>query len=354
MIMSGCDDNVFEYGTVDGVAWGIYFTNNQEDSSTDTHSGDNNIFRNIIFSNCNRQIALHSDSTAGGTTSDGTKLINCTFYNPSQFAADISEVSHTMTNWTATNCIIDDVATAGAKIGSISFNYTDIWNSWATSIGTNSVNINPNYVNAGAGNFEPQATFASIDAPRISGAEYDSNGLTVANERDTTTTIGAVKHADETVSEPPAVTEFYPTGDAASKGASEANDVSQWTTVGQVTVATNADSNDGSWSVEVLATGTAYERITLPTAALTAGQQYTFTWDEKLVQGSHCRVVLNDADGSTQHFNHSVVSGTWASQSEVFTAVQSGAAQIELHAVVNDLGAVGDGFLFDTASIVES
>jgi hypothetical protein len=196
MIMSGPDNNIFERGHVDGVSWGIYFTNNQEDNSSDTEVGNNNIFRNVIVENCVRNvivencvraIAFHEDSSSGTVVQTGNRIYNSTFYNNTLFAQYIGATGHTITDFDLTNNIIADDgsgAFSGDRIGDLTFDYTNLWNTWTTTLGTNSTNVNPSFTDLIE--FSPETIMPGIP---ITNVEYDLNKL----ERDAVNpTLGAV------------------------------------------------------------------------------------------------------------------------------------------------------------------
>jgi len=74
----------------------------------------------------------------------------------------------------------------------MAFNYNTFYNSWTTGIGANDINEDPQFVDSANGDFTPQNA-ALIVAPKLFGVEYDYN----EEEREDTTTIGAIKHDNE-------------------------------------------------------------------------------------------------------------------------------------------------------------
>lgn len=175
--------------------WGVRFLTSSEDLAA-TDAGNNNTFRNNIFRNSHTEYGnfvawFYADTVPGENPPNDNQWINNTFDNFDYM--NYNSVLGIGTGNVMTNNIINDVTIEIGGNGAIVNTYTNnlIWGSWATSIGTGSVNINPSFTI----DYEPTATFSTIRKVPISGVEYDKNGL----ERNATlTTVGAVLHGDET------------------------------------------------------------------------------------------------------------------------------------------------------------
>lgn len=102
-------------------------------------------------------------------------------------------------NWDTTNDawnnIIQGVATkdlpTSLNTDGWQFDYNDMYSSWTTSLGTNSMSVNPDL----DASYKPNTTFTSIDVPFIAGLEFDYDGF---KRNQTLTTVGAKRHDDET------------------------------------------------------------------------------------------------------------------------------------------------------------
>jgi hypothetical protein len=200
-LRDGAHDNVI-YNLIGEGANGIDFTATTEPAlptpgvQSDQGSAYRNKIINSVFkNNSNAHIYVKAEDGYAGVVEDN-EIINCVFWRTASgglFTKANKTDGVTYSGNTIKNCIIQNIASAGTEIANFTFDYNNIFNSWATGIGTNSSNVDPNFVDAANNDFEPQAVFTSIDAPRISGAEYDYND----NERSATTTMGNTNHQNE-------------------------------------------------------------------------------------------------------------------------------------------------------------
>lgn len=190
---SGGDQNVFENLTVHDTHQFIRFNLNGE-SDTDPDIQTNALIKNCLVYNVKNVITANS-VIAGVSAPSGNKLANCTIYNADNMFwqwAGTGSVAFGLNK--IEDCIIDDVTALNKDevVVGWTYDYNNIWSSWATTIGTNSLNVNPNYVDLI--DFEPTNDLL-VAGKFINNVFFDRNGL----ERNATlTTIGQVIDSSET------------------------------------------------------------------------------------------------------------------------------------------------------------
>jgi hypothetical protein len=183
MFRDGANDNVVEQCLFEnGVSRGaISFMDTSEEGYGQTNT--NNTIRNCIFD-------THGDALWFGTIGTGTNNhTNNKIYNNTFITTDLigNTLSATISGNVAENNIFITTNNGDSYTG-ITFDHNS-FTGGVTPQGTNTSTVAPN-LNA---SYQPQATFTDIDAPQISGVNYDYN----RGERASTTTLGAIKHADE-------------------------------------------------------------------------------------------------------------------------------------------------------------
>lgn len=190
----GCgNNNTVENLFVDDAGYGITFRDDVGDSGDDgiRSVGTGHVLKNVIVKNST--YALHfTGGVNDDTVNANNSIINSTFSDCDNFLYE-SENTLVTSNFSIKNSIINNIPALGTNLNGIIFDYTNIYNSWATTLGTNSSNINPNFVDLV--DFVPQGAIQL--APRLAGVNYDYNG----KERDNPTTIGAVTLVSESVGE---------------------------------------------------------------------------------------------------------------------------------------------------------
>jgi hypothetical protein len=158
----------------------------QDTEQGDQSCGNNNKVINGIFDGCSVGIASQASAGATGTlASTNNEFIHCTFKDVTTLVSQIAGRPFDNTN-TFENCLFDTVTNRGG--GSFTFTNNLFYNGF-TAEGTGQLTTNPQLDLS----YEPQATFADIDASKVSGADYDYNG----GERGDPTTRGAVKSQNE-------------------------------------------------------------------------------------------------------------------------------------------------------------
>ena len=203
VIRDGAGNNTVDRCYVSGVSasdfGGITFKETSEDNTNQTC--DDNIIKNSIFvgdgSATDSAILFGTDSTAMGVS--GNKFYNNTFYNYNRLYRKQANCADNGGNELVNN-IFHTATSRAYDANTMAFSvdsYNDYYNFTSDTgnpIGSNgNIDVNPVFADLIA--FVPTATFTSIDVPKITGVDTDYNG----DDRETTTTIGAVKHADETV-----------------------------------------------------------------------------------------------------------------------------------------------------------
>lgn len=196
--VTGGDQNVFENLYIHDCDEAIRFNKNAE-ADSDINIQTNALIKNCVIDNVKRVILANS-VTAGTSAPSGNKLANCTIRNADFFYWQFTGTGSIVFGLNKIeNCIIDDVTglwdtTAdpnppnGAAENPVGWTYDrdNIYNSWDTTIGTNSINVNPTY-----GTF-PTPTNASLKAGKaIDNVFYDKEEEERTNT-DFTVTIGAI------------------------------------------------------------------------------------------------------------------------------------------------------------------
>lgn len=197
VIWGGADYNIIERCSVLDQPYGIMFWDNDEENNySGNEIGDNNIIRNCIIAGCNWTIAFQGETTPTSPLR-WTKLYNNTFYNNNFLLRD-GPVD--LTEFKFKNCIFKSIGSTSLNENSdildteITFESCDFhtnFGSWSPA-GTGNISLDPNFLTVVEGGFVPQESGLTV-APKLFGVEYDINKA----ERESTTTIGAVKHASE-------------------------------------------------------------------------------------------------------------------------------------------------------------
>lgn len=191
-LRDGAHDNIVENLFSDNCTNGIDFTATSEPvGAGDVGSSYRNIIKNSIIYNAT--YSVYCKATVVGFSGDieDNEILNTTFYNDTKSGKLIHEQETegiTYTTNIMTNCIIQNIDVQGITTGWI-FDYNNIYTSWSTSVGTNSSNIDSDFVDTT--NFISQAT--TMTAPKITGVNYDKSN----EERSSTTTKGALKSTTE-------------------------------------------------------------------------------------------------------------------------------------------------------------
>jgi uncharacterized repeat protein (TIGR02059 family) len=441
--------NVFDGNTIidKGNAFRWYESSEDEEDYANKESGNNNLIINNVIDGVYAilDVAFY-DLDDHVVPFHDNKWYNNTFHDVTYFYKEDTETFDSTNEFK--NNIFDGVAIKGTGSENITFDYNLFNASWTTSYGTNSISADPQL----DASYVPQALFASIGVPQISGLYYDY----YAGERESTTTAGAVKHTDElsapdttaplyvsssvengapsslviNYDEPldatsvPATTDFsvndglanpvtnvsisglsttltltneidngdtvtlsytkgtnpiqdddaneavnlvgesvtnnvlgateiYPTGNAASIGASEGNSTGSWLGVSATLTSESGDTYDGTYALKINSntTGTCRGEITW---TQTLGTDVTVTFRMKVVQGSWARSyawtgftaspdtgILNDVDD-----------GTWIEYSYTLTP-SSTEGKMRIYSTYNTSGTIGDNVLVDSITITQ-
>jgi hypothetical protein len=202
--------------------------------------------------------------------------------------------------------------------------------------------------------FEPQATFTDIDAPKISGVNYDYEG----GERSATTTMGAIKHASETSSTIPPATNLYAEGDAADPN-NETNTVgSGWEDYngGNSLTSDGTENQIGSYSLksectsDVLATGSnlPIDVENIKTYSLSFYYKSfvpgTSVNGPAIYQSTNCTLDIN----GTQ-----LTATTWTEVTGTITATATGVAKLRFYTALGT-GNIGNILWLDNIVITEN
>ena len=178
----GASYNTFENNIVKNGNMGVRFHNSGEDASTDgAKGGFENTVRNNVF-----DTMLNFVTADSGTSSNDNNFYHNTILN----VDDITNVTTTFTRNIFKNNIVQGGLTTD---NSGTWSNTVFWDNSFASYGTNIEEVNPDL----DANYEPQATFSTIQFGRITDIFYDKDG----NERADLTTAGSVNSADEAVVE---------------------------------------------------------------------------------------------------------------------------------------------------------
>ena len=163
-LWGGVNNNVIERVSVSDVDYGIGIRDNEgEDYLNDASVGDNNIIRNSTFNNV--KYAIYSTSTLANANFDNNKILNCTFHNAERFHAKGKD--HVIIrNLEITNCTFSGVSSVGTDTSGMVFDSNNFYNSWTNSLGTNSINVDPNFENASGGNFQLKSNSPLINKGR--------------------------------------------------------------------------------------------------------------------------------------------------------------------------------------------
>lgn len=192
VVSHGAESNVFDRIRVDNGKAGIYFYNDTEDPTAPT-TGTLNIIKNCLIINC--EYAIREDHNGDGNNTEiiDNEIINSTFYNNKNFYFNRTPdvVSNDIKNSLIVNTWGKEFSEATNQIpwNYLNCNFYNNTNFNEPS-GNGNIEVNPNFVNTT--DFVPTNN-SLIVAPRISGVEYDYN----VSERESTTTIGYIKDADE-------------------------------------------------------------------------------------------------------------------------------------------------------------
>lgn len=161
MFFSGGERNIFENGYIEGVDSAICYQDNDE--TTANSAGNENIVKNSVFNGC--EVVVYAfNSNATTSVNSGNQFLNNTIYNSDYFYR-IKDSNMTFNDdWD--NNVFVDITTLDDPLenASAGFNYdtNNIFNSFASSIGTNSTNLDPQFTDAANDDF-------TIENPALDG-----------------------------------------------------------------------------------------------------------------------------------------------------------------------------------------
>ena len=161
----GVWNNIVERCDISDVDMAIGFKDNQgEDNTGDTSIGHDNIIRNCNISGSKYAIYLTGTDASANSLLKNTKVLNCNFYNNSYFVRE-SSYPVRIDNFEIINSNIVKINSGAytANISDFSFDSNNFFNSWTNSIGSNSLNVNPNFENESSGNFRLKSNSPLID-----------------------------------------------------------------------------------------------------------------------------------------------------------------------------------------------
>jgi hypothetical protein len=198
----GCSDNLIENSYAEDIDVVIKMKNNQDESDGAEAAGYNNTVRNCIVYGADKIIEESIIEDPDVTEVDmlestNFKIYNNTFVNVSQRIYEQGDHGYGLgSTILIRNNIFDNCA--GTIVGTFNPTFENNTISSSTNlssyVGSNgNESVDPDFVDAASGDFEPQATFANIDVQRNSNVLYDYNGV----EREDPTTRGAVKSMSE-------------------------------------------------------------------------------------------------------------------------------------------------------------
>ncbi|MEN8194481.1 MAG: choice-of-anchor Q domain-containing protein, partial [Bacteroidota bacterium] len=195
--------NTFERCEVTDQDYGFYFIDKQaEDNQSSTAIGTGNTVKNSTFNGSKVAIFIAGTTDVSNPNSllKDTKFVNCTF-NDFQTFISKSNISTNIDNFEITNCSITDVDSGAynVSISEFTFDHNNFYNSWTSSLGTNSLNANPNFENASSGNFRLKPDSPIIDKGKDLNeikSDFDRN----IRPQGTSTDIGAFEFLDSTTS----------------------------------------------------------------------------------------------------------------------------------------------------------
>lgn len=173
VIQDGASANIFENNYIHDTGEFVRWYESSEDGGSGVQGFDN-IFRNNIGADLSTLIYNGRFDADPTNDASGNKFYNNTFSNITYlFGALLFSFDNTnlFTNNIFNN--IQNLQNGGAGTQAFVFDYTDIWTSWVTSIGTNSINENPSFVNTI--DFVPQNLLLNAGVI-ITDLDYDITG----------------------------------------------------------------------------------------------------------------------------------------------------------------------------------
>lgn len=356
-IWGGVKGNLWERNFMRNVYSFVVFRKNTEDMDYDLNRiSENNIVRNNIGLNSRMYFMIIS---ASGDNQNmevrNNKIYNNTFhgYYSTSYSAGglVWAVNADVATWNFSggNDIVGNIITESPALNysgsgwtgtdDFNWNYNNFFDAQAgaTPTGTGNFAVNPSFVNEGADDFQPTATFTSIDVPWQTNVYYDyEKGL----RNTTATTVGAIKHADEVGTNPGGggLTSVYDGADAAD-AINESNSVSATWTFSGATLSSNAtEYYDGSYSIEIMSNSGVWERgnYYFPT---TAGVTYDVSFYAKQsTSTSPWRIYIRNFDDTSYLYNDALNRtgyDTWTEVTFSFTA-DGNQSQFRLYSTIND------------------
>ncbi len=149
VIWGGSNNNIIESVNVFDVDFGIIFKDNQEDESSDTSIGQNNLIRNCNF--FRTKYSIRSSGSNNSLLKDN-KIYNCNFFESDIF---FREDKTLVSNLDIKNCNIIKVkkATHNSTINGLNFSFTNFFQSWGKEKGEGNISSDPKFEDSKSGNF---------------------------------------------------------------------------------------------------------------------------------------------------------------------------------------------------------
>ena len=159
VFLSNSRNNIAERMYIHKQVIGVSFENGTESGNFDVIVSNNTI-RNSIIANTYYAIEIGNYDTDINAPFRDNKIYNNTFYNARALIYNTG--SFTNSNMQFTNNIFVGILNMGSSINGMVFDYNNFYNCWINSIGTNSLNVNPGFIDVTSGNFRLKS-----DSPMI-------------------------------------------------------------------------------------------------------------------------------------------------------------------------------------------
>ncbi len=194
-LWGGTHYNIYERIAVKEMTQcGIGLMDNQETPYHD-EVGSGNIVRNCTFEDV--KYALYSSSMKNSANFNDNKFYNNTFTNVTNRFYKKNNDGVIIKNLEWKNNIFISISSVGDGVAGMVFDHNNFYNSWTSSLGTNSINVDPKFENISGGNFR-----LKLDSPLINKGknldevkfDFDGNHRPQGSSTD----IGAFEYQENT------------------------------------------------------------------------------------------------------------------------------------------------------------